>query len=190
MGSGKDRVCASRDTTTRDATPGAMVSSPASGGQPGSPVAELFANTSAYVDTVLRPTPTGVESFEQIRDSQAPGVGGDVAGRGCGCRRRVERPELSGLGRCGQVEAVAAVGVDVGVQHRGEPGERLVVDELGAGRADPVDGGLDLAGVPDDDRVEDEREAGGVLVGVGVVAELVAVGERDPPAQGGWSRPC
>jgi len=78
----------------------------------------------------------------------------------------------------------------VGVQHRGEPGERLVVDELGAGRADPVDGGLDLAGVPDDDRVEDEREAGGVLVGVGVVAELVAVGERDPPAQGGWSRPC
>jgi len=72
MGSGKDRVCASRDTTTRDATPGAMVSSPASGGQPGSPVAELFANTSAYVDTVLRPTPTGVESFEQISDSQAP----------------------------------------------------------------------------------------------------------------------
>jgi len=68
------------------------------------------------------------------------------------------------------------------VQHGREPGEGLVVDELGPGLADAVDGGLDVAGVPDDDRVEDEREAGGVLVGVGVVAELVAVGERDPPA--------
>jgi len=72
MGSGTDKVCASRDTTTSDAQPAGIVSSPVVGGQPGSPVAELFANTSASTDTILRPTPTGVESLEQIRDSRAP----------------------------------------------------------------------------------------------------------------------
>jgi hypothetical protein len=82
----------------------------------------------------------------------------------------------------GEVEEVAAVGVDVGVQDRREPSERVVGHELAAGGAEVVERGLDVARVPGHDGVEDQREAGGVAVGVCVVAQLVAVGERDSPA--------
>ncbi|MDQ2761470.1 MAG: hypothetical protein M3Y17_13880 [Actinomycetota bacterium] len=60
------------------------------------------------------------------------------------------------------------------MKDRREARERLVVHELRAGGPEPVDCGLDVTGVPDDDRVEDPREAGDVLVGVGVVAETEA----------------
>jgi len=68
IGTGTDKTCVTPDTTTSDATPAALITP--SGAS--NPVATLFANTSASVDTVLRPTPTGVETLEQIRNSSAP----------------------------------------------------------------------------------------------------------------------
>ncbi len=69
LGSATDKVCVTRDATTPLAKPAAMVGSGPSSTQS---IAALYANTSASTDTVLRPTPDGMESFEQIRDSLAP----------------------------------------------------------------------------------------------------------------------
>ena len=68
LGQDTDKVCVSRDATTSDARPATLLSAP--GGASG--VAELFPNTSASTDTTLRPTPYGVEGFEQLRDASAP----------------------------------------------------------------------------------------------------------------------
>jgi len=68
FGSGSDKTCMSRDTSTADSQSGSSITP---SGAP-SPVAMLYANTSASVDTVLRPIPSGVESLEQLRDSAAP----------------------------------------------------------------------------------------------------------------------
>ncbi len=58
----------SRDTSTADSQPGSSITPFGAS----SPVAMLYANTWASVDTVLRSILTGVESLEQLRDSAAP----------------------------------------------------------------------------------------------------------------------
>jgi hypothetical protein len=74
----------------------------------------------------------------------------------------------------GRVEAVAAVGVDVGVSDGVELRERVVADQAGLGRADLVDRGGEVARVPREDRVGDEFEA------QRVAAVVVFVGGKRP----------
>jgi len=74
----------------------------------------------------------------------------------------------------GRGEAVAAVGVDVGVSDGVELRERVVADQAGLGRADLVDRGGEVARVPREDRVGDEFEA------QRVAAVVVFVGGKRP----------
>jgi hypothetical protein len=93
----------------------------------------------------------------------------------------------------GVVEAVAAEWVDLGAPDRGEPGERGVVGhELGVRGGEVLQGGGGVAGVPDEDGVDEQPQAEGVAVVVVLVSGKLGAGADDDVAEQGRaaSRPC
>ncbi len=89
------------------------------------------------------------------------------------------------------VEQVAAQEVDVPVLERREAGDVLVLDVVALG-AELDDGSVQVAGVPQDDGVEDEAEGGElVLLALAVrLADLAAAAVADRAGRGGGETPA
>ena len=100
-------------------------------------------------------------------------------------RRRCWFPERAVVGGSGgEVEGVVAVDVDVPVGQRGDPFDLAGREQLAAG-AELVEDALGVDGVPDDDCVDDYREAErllGLLFGRSV-ADVPLVGVEDGAAK-------
>ena len=88
------------------------------------------------------------------------------------------------VGSAGEVEWVVAVGVDVLVGERGDVLDLAGCDQF-AGGAEVVEDAAGVDGVPDDDRVDDDREAErllGLLVRR-ALSDVAFAGVEDRPAE-------